>query len=166
MSRGAGVDGRDEPARDGDDHAELLSTLDSHDLALGMDLVEASESGAFEFEPDADPAEAFPQSVASGGPTPTGVILWTRVHLEGRLAPDSEYHCRFSYDGVPSRPGRYRTFPRPDDHADSVRFDVLTCQNDLKQPRNSQIPTMTSSSVTSKWSNQGQRSCVATGKNT
>ena len=29
--------------------------------------------------PEVDPASTFPQSVASGGPTPTGVVLWTRV---------------------------------------------------------------------------------------
>ena len=176
MSRGADIDGRDEPARDEDDHAELLSTLDSHDLALGMDLVEASEADAFAFDADADPAEAFPQSVASGGPTPTGVILWTRVDpdafdpevplavqvaadpdfeevvydgvvvdeeqvaahdytvkvdLDGRLSPDTEYHYRFIYGGVASRPGRCQTLPRPDDRVDSVKFAVLTCQNYL-----------------------------------
>ncbi|WP_440991673.1 alkaline phosphatase D family protein [Haloarchaeobius baliensis] len=32
-----------------------------------------------EVDPDGDPDRVFPASVASGGPTPTGVILWTRV---------------------------------------------------------------------------------------
>lgn len=31
---------------------------------------------------DAGPADVYPQSVASGGPTPTGVILWTRIDPE------------------------------------------------------------------------------------
>jgi alkaline phosphatase D len=83
MSRGADIDGRDEPARGADDHAELLSTLDSHDLALAMDLVDASDNDVFAVDAGADPEAAFPQSVASGGPTPRGVILWTR------LAPDA-----------------------------------------------------------------------------
>jgi len=34
-------------------------------------------------DPSADADATFPQSVASGGPTPTGVVLWTRV------APDA-----------------------------------------------------------------------------
>jgi alkaline phosphatase D len=40
---------------------------------------EAGDADAFAFDSDADPGGTFPQSVASGGPTPTGVILWTRV---------------------------------------------------------------------------------------
>jgi alkaline phosphatase D len=72
----------DEPARGDDDHAQLLSELDSHDLALALDTIGASDASVFEFETDADPDGTFPQSVASGGPTPTGVILWTRVEPE------------------------------------------------------------------------------------
>jgi alkaline phosphatase D len=74
---------RDEPARGGDDHVDLLSELDSHDLALALDTVDASDAADFDVDPDADPDGTFLQSVASGGPTPTGVILWTRV------APDA-----------------------------------------------------------------------------
>ncbi len=73
------LDGRDEPARGPDDHAELLSELDSHDLAFAVAAEETAESDPFEFDPDADPDDTFPQSVASGGPTPEGVICWTRV---------------------------------------------------------------------------------------
>jgi alkaline phosphatase D len=73
------LDGRDEPARGSDDHAELLSELRSHDIAHALDVANASDTEAFDFDPDADPDEVFPQSVASGGPTPSGVILWTRV---------------------------------------------------------------------------------------
>ncbi len=72
----------DEPARGPDDHAELLSELDSHDLAFALDVVAASDAAVFDFDPAADPAETFPQSVASGGPTPTGVIIWTRIDPE------------------------------------------------------------------------------------
>jgi len=37
----------------------------------------------------ADPAATFPQSVASGGPTPTGVILWTRIDPDAYVADES-----------------------------------------------------------------------------
>ncbi|RXK46875.1 alkaline phosphatase D family protein [Halorientalis pallida] len=170
------LDGRDEPARGPDDHAELLSELDSHDLAFAVAAEETGESDPFEFDPDADPDDTFPQSVASGGPTPEGVICWTRVapdsfdpdrtlalevatdpgftdpvyrglvddaesilahdytvkvDLDGHLEPDSEYHYRFVYDGVASRPGRCQTLPAPDASPDSLRVAVLTCQNYL-----------------------------------
>jgi alkaline phosphatase D len=108
MSRGADIDGRDEPARGADDHAELLSTLDSHDLALAMDLVDASDNDVFAVDAGADPEAAFPQSVASGGPTPRGVILWTRlapdafdpeVALGVQVAADPDFE-EVVYDGV------------------------------------------------------------------
>ncbi|PSQ15900.1 alkaline phosphatase [Halobacteriales archaeon QS_8_69_26] len=174
MSEGVDLDGLDEPLRDDDDHAELLSVLDSHDIAVASDPIEAGE--AFAVDSSADPDETFPQSVASGGPTPQGVILWTRidpgafapgeplglevardadlddvvyrgsvtdterirahdytakVDLDGHLDPDEEYHYRFVYRGVPSRVGRCRTLPAPDDSPESVRFAVLACQNYL-----------------------------------
>ncbi|QLD91210.1 alkaline phosphatase D family protein [Natronomonas salina] len=71
--------GLDEPSRGADDHSELLSELDSHDIAVAADAAETTDGPAFEFDAAADPDETFPQSVASGGPTPEGVILWTRV---------------------------------------------------------------------------------------
>jgi alkaline phosphatase D len=79
MPDGSDLDGRDEPRRGADDHAALLSVLDAHDLAVGMDPVETDDVAVFEFDPAADPDGTFPQSVASGGPTPGGVILWTRI---------------------------------------------------------------------------------------
>jgi len=72
----------DEPSRGDDGHAELLSSLEAHDLALALDAIQASDRSVFEFDPDADPEGTFPQSVASGGPTPEGVMLWTRVAPE------------------------------------------------------------------------------------
>ncbi len=98
----------DEPALDPSEHAALLSELDSHDLALGLDVVEASESDAFEFDPDADPDGTFPQSVASGGPTSRGVIVWTRIAPE-RFDPETPLGLQVAraadfadlvYDGV------------------------------------------------------------------
>jgi alkaline phosphatase D len=100
--------GVDEPAREGDDHAQLLSELDSHDLASAVDVVDATESDVFAFADDADSADTFPQSVASGGPTPTGVILWTRVApdafdpekpLAVQVATDDSFET-IVYDGV------------------------------------------------------------------
>ncbi|MEF8868526.1 MAG: alkaline phosphatase D family protein [Haloarculaceae archaeon] len=174
--RAADLDGRDEPARGVEDHAELLSELDSHDLSLAVAPSSASGPDPFEFDPDAAPDRVFPQSVASGGPTPAGVILWTRVapaafdpgeplavrvardqgfedvvyegvvedgealaahdhtvkvDLDGHLESDTEYHYRFVYDGVASRPGRCRTLPAPGESPDSVRFAVLACQDYL-----------------------------------
>jgi alkaline phosphatase D len=66
-----------------DDHSNLLSELDSHDLAFAANVGEPTGEDPFAFDADADPDGTFPQSVASGGPTPSGVILWTRV------APDA-----------------------------------------------------------------------------
>ncbi|PSQ66066.1 MAG: alkaline phosphatase, partial [Halobacteriales archaeon SW_9_67_24] len=83
MANDAGIGGRDEPSRGADDHSALLSTLDSHDLATAMAPSAASDTAVFDFDPGADPAGTFPQSIASGGPTPTDVILWTRI------APDT-----------------------------------------------------------------------------
>jgi len=82
MTGERGPNGRDEPARGTDDHAELLSELDSHDLAVAMDPDETGGTDVFEVDDGADPDAVFPQSVASGGPTPSGVILWTRVDPE------------------------------------------------------------------------------------
>jgi len=99
-------DGEAEPAPE--DHTDLLSELDSHDLSLAVDAVDASDDDAFAFDPDADPDETFPQSVASGGPTPTGVILWTRldpdafdpgVSLGVQVATDETFET-IVYDGV------------------------------------------------------------------
>jgi alkaline phosphatase D len=79
MTDGPFPDGRDEPATGEDGHAMLLSELDSHELASPLDVEEAGDSDAFAFDSGADPDAVFPQSVASGGPTLTGVICWTRI---------------------------------------------------------------------------------------
>jgi alkaline phosphatase D len=98
----------DEPAYGVDDHAELLSNLEAQDLALALDTIRASDRSVFEFDPTADPAQTFPQSVASGGPTPTGVILWTRIApaavdtdepLAVQVATDDSFET-IAFDGV------------------------------------------------------------------
>ena len=108
MSDGPGIGRRDEPATGEDSHAELLSALDSHDLALELDVIEASDADAFAFDADADPDEVFPQSVASGGPTPSGVVCWTRIDpdafdpeqpLAFQVATDDTFE-EVVYDGI------------------------------------------------------------------
>ncbi len=97
MADEPGVDGRDEPARAPDDQPELLSELDGHDLSLAVAPEEPTERGPFEVDPAADPDATFPQSVASGGPTPEGVILWTRVD-PGRFDPEVRLALQVAHD--------------------------------------------------------------------
>jgi alkaline phosphatase D len=109
--RRADLGGDDEPARHVDDHGGLLSELDSHDLSVAVEPARATDAEGrevFAFDPDADPRSIFPQSVASGGPTPEGVILWTRVDpaafvpgkpLGVRVAADEGFE-EVVYEGV------------------------------------------------------------------
>ena len=97
MADRTGLDGRDEPSRGDGDHAELLSELDSHDLALALDVVDASDADVFDADPEADPDAVFPQSVASGGPTPSGSILWTRLNPEA-VEPDEPLGVQVATD--------------------------------------------------------------------
>ena len=126
MSDEAGLGGRDEPARGTDDHAEILSELDSHDLATAMSVSRATAADAFAVDGSADPETVFPQSVASGGPTPSGVILWTRIDpdtfdpdvpLGVQVATDDAFEA-VVYDGVVTA-------------ADSVRAHDYTVKVDL-----------------------------------
>ena len=99
MADDAGLDGLDEPARGPDDHAELLSALDSHDLAVATDPESPAEAG-FDFALGAAESTAdavFPQSVASGGPTPKGVILWTRID-PGAFDPTEPLGVQVAHD--------------------------------------------------------------------
>jgi len=95
MNASADVDGRDEPARGANDHAELLSELDSHDVALALAPGETAVD--LDVDADADPDATFPQSVASGGPTPSGVILWTRI-APARFDPDEPLYVQVATD--------------------------------------------------------------------
>lgn len=63
----------------GEDHANLLSELDSHDLASATEIRDAGGPDAFAADSDADPDGTFPQSVASGGPTPEGEVALEAV---------------------------------------------------------------------------------------
>jgi alkaline phosphatase D len=66
-------------ASNGADYSGLVSALTESDLAMATDVREPADEGTISFDPEAEPAETFPQSVASGDPTPTGVVCWTRV---------------------------------------------------------------------------------------
>lgn len=60
-------------------HETLNSLLTDHHLPLPLDVRTATNSNAFEFDSNRSPESVFPHSVSSGSPSPTGVILWTRV---------------------------------------------------------------------------------------
>jgi len=61
----------------------LATLLGRRSLAGSVAPSASTDETTFAVDPAADPNETFPQSVASGGPTPAGVILWTRI------APDA-----------------------------------------------------------------------------
>jgi alkaline phosphatase D len=126
MADRTGLNGRDEPSLGDGDHAELLSELDSHDLALALDVDDASDADVFEADPEADPGAVFPQSVASGGPTPEGVILWTRLNpgafdphepLGVQVATDESFDD-VVYEGVVTESERIRS------HDYTVKVDL------------------------------------------
>jgi len=97
MGDDGGIGGRDEPARRPGDHAELLSELDSHDLAVATDPEAPADAGVFDVDSTTDPDGTFPQSVGSGGPTPEGVILWTRIAPDA-FAPDEPLGVQVARD--------------------------------------------------------------------
>jgi alkaline phosphatase D len=126
MSEPDGPAGRDEPARGADDHGELLSELDAHDLAFEAEVAATDDREAFAFDPGADTDGTFPQSVASGGPTPEGVILWTRLApdvfdtetpLAVEVATDEEFEDRV-YEGTIADDERIRA------HDYTVKVDL------------------------------------------
>jgi alkaline phosphatase D len=61
-----------------DGHVGLADRL-SADLALPATPAATDDPSAFEVDPDVDAGTGFPQSIASGDPTPEGVVLWTRL---------------------------------------------------------------------------------------
>ena len=74
---------RDRP----DGHSELASLLSNDDLLLSQAPHAPDRLGVFDVTED-DPDRTFPQSVASGGPTPAGVVLWTRIAPEAFAADE------------------------------------------------------------------------------
>lgn len=75
----------------------------------------------------------FRLGVASGEPTSTGVVLWTRLvpepfHPGGGMEPDREWFYRFRYRGDISPVGRTRTAPPPGAGIGSLAFAFASCQ--------------------------------------
>lgn len=58
-----------------------LVVLENSSFKMPFSLTSRAEAAAIsnEFEPVFYPGNGFPQSVASGDPTPTGALLWTRI---------------------------------------------------------------------------------------
>jgi alkaline phosphatase D len=120
-----------------------------------------------------DQAHTFPQSVASGDPSVSGTVLWTRVDPDyqtagtllawkiakdpamtnmvlqgsvsltaandntvklpidgtGHLDPYTNYYYQFTYGGIPSRVGRFKTLPRPTDTVPALNIAFVVCQD-------------------------------------
>jgi alkaline phosphatase D len=76
--------GQKRPSDNSADYTDLVSHLSEDDLALATTGASPETEDALAVDPDADldADEVFPQSVASGDPTPSGVVLWTRVDPE------------------------------------------------------------------------------------
>jgi alkaline phosphatase D len=72
-------EGERKPSENSADYTELISQLSGADLTLATGTTDVESDAAFAFDPDADPEAVFPQSVASGDPSPTGVVIWTRL---------------------------------------------------------------------------------------
>lgn len=68
----------------------IRSPVDATDLPEVQRLVESEVS-------DVDEQDMFPQSVASGGPTPNGVILWTRIEPD-RYDPSKSLRLEVAAD--------------------------------------------------------------------
>ncbi len=60
-------------------HENLNSLLTEQHLPLPLEVSNTTDSTTFEFDSERASSEVFPHSVSSGSPSPTGVILWTRV---------------------------------------------------------------------------------------
>ncbi len=78
----------------------LAGVLGERDVVQTVTASVTDDGAAFEADDERDPAAVFPQSVASGGPTPSGAILWTRIagdaYVEGaplgvEVARDEEF---------------------------------------------------------------------------
>jgi len=83
-----------------DGHDELAAALAARDLSFPVEPTETPDPERFDADPAVAPETVFPQSVASGGPERTGVILWTRIEpdayrpakpLRVEIAADEEF---------------------------------------------------------------------------
>ncbi|QCC60527.1 alkaline phosphatase D family protein [Natrinema thermotolerans] len=57
----------------------LAAVLAQRDIVQPVAAASATDPSVFAVDETADPDATFPQSVASGGPTSSGAILWTRI---------------------------------------------------------------------------------------
>jgi alkaline phosphatase D len=57
----------------------LVSVLADRAIAQPVRTESPANEDAFEVVTERSPESTFPQSVASGGPTPSGALLWTRI---------------------------------------------------------------------------------------
>ena len=57
----------------------MVFALSEYDPKLPTEPFEPAESDQFNADPKSASGTVFAQSVASGGPTPRGVVLWTRL---------------------------------------------------------------------------------------
>jgi alkaline phosphatase D len=64
------------------DHEQFMTILSARQLTIEQFPEDTDDTAVFEFDPENSPLTVFPQSVASGSPTPSGVILWTRINPE------------------------------------------------------------------------------------
>jgi alkaline phosphatase D len=60
----------------------LAAVLAERGLAQPVRTAAPKGESVFDAEGDVSPGTVFPQSVASGGPTPKGVLVWTRIDPE------------------------------------------------------------------------------------
>lgn len=74
---------------------EILAMLSTRSLSLPVEPTETD--AAFDVDATRSPETVFPQSVASGGPTASGVILWTRIDPDAYV-PDESLQLEIATD--------------------------------------------------------------------
>jgi alkaline phosphatase D len=79
---GSERDGRADGSGGPSSHDRFVELLSARSLPVARSPTAAADGATFETTGAATAEEVFPQSVASGSPTPTGVVLWTRVAPE------------------------------------------------------------------------------------
>jgi alkaline phosphatase D len=107
------------------DHRDLASLLTEDDVAQAA-RPRRLEAADLAVDPAADPDGVFPQSVASGGPTPDGVILWTRLD-PAAYDPDRPLFVQVAHDETFEQPvyeGAVEDPTRIRSHDHTVKVDL------------------------------------------
>ena len=86
------VDAADDPP---EGREEILAMLSARSLSLPVEPTETDAE--FAVDSTRSPETVFPQSVASGGPTDSGVILWTRIDPDAHV-PDESLRLEIARD--------------------------------------------------------------------